>query len=108
VDYGAEQYVTNMRMSAALGDLFNVPTYFFLQPIPIYDDNPKFLQFQEVVRQTESLPERFIDLTRALDQADRHRPLLVDPTHYSDYASHFMADVIAQQLLVGEGFYPAD
>lgn len=108
VDYGAEQYVTNMRMSAALGDLFNVPTYFFLQPIPSYDDNPKFLQFQEVVRQTEGLPERFIDLTRALDQADQHRPLLVDPTHYSDYASRFMADVIAQQLLVGEGFYPAD
>lgn len=108
VDYGAKQYVTNIRMAESLGDLFDVPTYFFLQPLPSFDTDPDFLNFQAVVRESEALPRHFIDLTRALDQADPHQNFLVDPTHYSDYASLFLADVMAQHLLVGQGFYPPE
>ena len=95
MQYGVTQYLKNLRMAAAIGEEFDIATYFFLQPLPFWDDYPDFLAFQAGVRAGET-PDTFYDLTRIFDDADPAYELLADPTHYSDYATHLLAQRMAE------------
>lgn len=98
MQYGVEQYLKNLRMAQAIGTEFDVATYFFLQPLPFWDDYPDFLAFQAGVRANDT-PDAFHDFTRIFDDADPAYELLADPTHYSDYATRLLAEQIAAIIL---------
>ena len=103
IDYGIQEYVKNQVMGEALGRAFDTSTYFFFQPLPFFADNPDYQIYAEGVRTGDKI-STFFDLTDAFADADPDYHLLADPTHYSDYAIHILAERIADILLEHESF----
>ncbi len=101
--YGVQQYVKNQVMGQAIGQAFNVSTYFFFQPLPSHQSDENYLAFAEAVKTGDKV-DTFFDLTDAFADVDPEYQLLADPTHYSDYAAYMLSMRIADIILENEPF----
>lgn len=94
----AYDYIANQRMIAALGAVYDVPTLFFLQPIPNFEDETAFVAFHERVISAVDAPQ-FYDFTDVFDALDADVPLIMDGfTHYSDIATQYLSGQMAEIL----------